>query len=89
MRKLLSVLLIAGVLVAALSVPALATASDPPNAYGQAWKYLNSINPDPPGETISWLAQATRGVPIFWPEWVQNYGDFVWWVKMNPPEVPE
>lgn len=45
MRKILVVVLLAGVLVLALSVPALAKPSDPPCAYGQYWKYLNWVAP--------------------------------------------
>jgi hypothetical protein len=55
MRKLLFIVLLAGLLVLALSVPAFAGASDPPNAFGQLHKTANwGIDPDdgspvPPG----------------------------------------
>ncbi len=55
MRKLLAVLIITGVLLLALSVPALAGASHPPNAWGQMMKSTNALLPgEIPGETGVW-----------------------------------
>ena len=47
MRKILAILIIAGLLVLALSVPALAGASDPPNLWGQTVKWATTQFPDP------------------------------------------
>jgi hypothetical protein len=55
MRKLLFMVLLAGLLALALSVPAMAGPSDPPDAYGQLHKAANwsgvdeEGNPVPPG----------------------------------------
>jgi len=50
MRKLLLVLVLAGLLVLALSVPALAGPSNPPNFFGQMHKIGNWSGGVPPGQ---------------------------------------
>jgi len=66
MRRILAIIVLAAILVLAISVPALAKPSDPPNAFGeyQAWWAQRSIQVYglPMGQTsmapVMWFIQA-------------------------------
>ena len=76
MRRILAIIVLAAILVLALSVPALAKPSDPPNAYGQYNSWLVQV-------TNKWLDEngykngygRVYNAPIRWAIW---YGTTPW-----------
>lgn len=93
MRKVLIVVLLAGVLVLALSVPALAGPSDPPCAYGQFWKYLNHYDPAgivhpgeaPPGQDVSFIIHNVLPPGVTWGDVVvmSKQAASAWWAATH------
>jgi len=84
MRKVLAILVLAGLLVLVFSVPALAGASDPPNAWGQhradANAEVHSWGENWGHDTLPYVKEAgIEGLGL------KNWGECVAWLKDNKP----
>jgi len=78
MRRILAIIVLAVILVLAISVPALAKPSDPPNAYGQdvsLWaRWYQSQHNVPYG----WMdVRWTAWYKWYYPDKYDNRGDYV------------
>jgi hypothetical protein len=84
MRKVVVVLLLASVLVLAISVPALARTENPAKNFGQLRsgdiQYRILPSGIPPGSEISWLAHEIKADPDV-EAGIYNVGDFVAYEK--------